>query len=227
MSQQWHAVMTLWIWWHCSCSHVAHTSLQPPERWFLFRLLPPSSSPLISAQPLPFSVLFNLILIWFNCLYSSLLTYGSSCPMIWSFHINFSPMYLLFRAERNIMCGPANGRASAQCSELHVIWASEHFSGHCQHKLTCLSKTDMEDEESNDVGKGLCGDKNVMCCCCQFNIIKLVVSSKISCFDISFLVACSFCWNRLWWFYDSCQTLEHTAHSLHFSVFYAKAVGEN
>lgn len=207
--------MTLWIWWHWSCSHVTHSSLQPTERWFLFRLLLPSSW-LISAQPFPLSVLLNLILIWFSCLYSSLLTYGSPCPMIWSFHINFSPMYLLFRAERNIMCGPANGCASAQWSELHVIWASEHFSGHCQHKLTCLSKTGTEDEESNDVGKGLCGDKNVMCCCCQSNIIKLVVSSRISCFDISFLVACSFC-----------QTLEHTAHSLHFSAFYAKAVGEN
>lgn len=135
------------------------------------------------------------------------------------------PPCICFLEQKGTLCV---GRLTAArlLNVLSCMW-SEHQSILVVTVNINLPAFQRQAWRTNDVGKGLCGDKNVMCCCCQFNIIKLVVSSKISCFDISFLVACSFCWNRLWWFYDSCQKLEHTAHSLHFSVFYAKAVGEN
>lgn len=48
----------------------------------------------------------------------------------------FFPMYLLFRAETNIMCGPDNCLCVCLMFWAAVIWAPKRLSS--QHKLTCL-----------------------------------------------------------------------------------------
>lgn len=85
------------------------------------------------------SVFFSLstwwILIWLNFPNLSLLMYESLCLlMIRSFCVMF-PMYLLSRAETNIVCGPANCPRVCLMFWAAVIWAAECFNS--QHKLTC------------------------------------------------------------------------------------------
>lgn len=57
--------------------------------------------------------------------------------------------------------------------------------------------------------------------------VAVVNSISLSClfaakYPALIFLSCSFCWSKLWWFY--CQTQDHTAQSLHLSVFYAKVL---